>query len=144
MVVLPDVATSLRELIILLTQRCKQGNVNTDLQFRSTLEIENIKVLLAKTLQTVTDIQDYLDYPTDTRSVDVPLLLNLPKKELDEFGLPVPTSDSESLKNLLQPGTGKFTYEDWTGKNSLHDQLLDALQVISMLRAVLYQRTDGK
>ncbi|AKG21242.1 hypothetical protein [Calothrix sp. 336/3] len=144
MVVLPDVATSLRELIILLTQRCKQGNVNTDLQFRSTLEIENIKVLLAKTLQTVTDIQDYLDYPTDTKSVEVPLLLNLPKKELDEFGLPVPTSDSESLKNLLQPGSGKFTYEDWTGKNSLHDQLLDALQVISMLRAVLYQRTDGK
>lgn len=127
--VLPNVAETLKELMLLIVQIANNDGTKIGLMMNTLAEVSNIKVQLFKTLQTVIDIQDYLDYPTNTREETVQLLCNLK-----------PTSDQTDFEDFMQNSQVPVTFEDWNGSNSLHDNILDLLQVASMIRAQLFQR----
>ncbi|RUT07271.1 hypothetical protein DSM106972_025320 [Dulcicalothrix desertica PCC 7102] len=127
---LVNVAETLKEIIILL------GGVNKNLTFLDDLLIRNItETIGAKTnairaAYIAEDIQDYLDYPTTEKSVSVPISVSLPDKNLS-------LAENEDLKRFLKMSVGKITYQDWSGKQSLHDLLLDLLQAASTIRGAM-------
>jgi hypothetical protein len=130
-VVLPNVAETLKEVILLLVQLANNEGTKVHALAKILIEISNIKANLFKTMNTVVDIQDYLDYPTMTKTVEVPLPVDL---TLDK--------DTKDFQDFFKESTGKTTFEDWDGTNSLHDNMLDLMQMATMLRAMLYQRTN--
>ncbi len=127
-VVLPNVAESLKEMILLLVQLANAEGTKLHALVKILAEVNNLKVNLFKTMQTVIDIQDYLDYPTNTKQVEVPLSCTF---KLD---------DRQDLEEFFNDSKGKMTFEDWDGTNSLHDNMLDLMQIAAMLRTMLYQR----
>ncbi|AFZ01633.1 hypothetical protein [Calothrix sp. PCC 6303] len=130
-VVLPNVAETLKEVILLLVQLANNEGTKVHALAKILIEISNIKANLFKTMNTVVDIQDYLDYPTLTKTVEVPLAVDL---TLDK--------ETQDFVDFFKESKGKITYEDWDGTNSLHDNMLDLMQMATMLRAILYQRTE--
>ncbi|MCC5620708.1 hypothetical protein [Nostoc sp. CHAB 5715] len=141
-VVLPNVAEALKELVLLASQMARQNNTQTELIFKIAAEIVATRAVATKGTAIAQDIQDYLDYPTETKTTTIPSSISLPKLSTNKEGIPIATSKTENHKNFLKPGEIKIVYEDWNGNNSLHDQLLDLLQLASMLRAIYFQRTD--
>jgi hypothetical protein len=129
-VVLPNVAETLKEVILLLVQLANNEGTKVHALAKLLVEVNNIKANLFHVKNTIVDIQDYLDYPTNTRTVEVPLSVDL---TMDE--------KTEDFKNFFKDSTGKITFEDWDGSNSLHDNIVDLLQMATMMRAILYQRT---
>jgi hypothetical protein len=128
-VVLPNVAETLKEIILLLVQLANGEGTKVHALVKILAEVNNLKVNLFKTMQTVIDIQDYLDYPTNTKQVTVPLSCNL---KLNEKG--------DDIEDFFSDSTGLMTFEDWDGSNSLHDNMLDLMQIAAMLRSTMYQR----
>ncbi|QSJ17691.1 hypothetical protein JYQ62_02090 [Nostoc sp. UHCC 0702] len=144
-VVIPNMAEGLKETIILGSQMAKQMNVAIDVLFKIITELVATKVQVCRNVSISQDIQDYLDYPTNRIIETVKVAINIPKDNEQTLKQIKPGGDefkNEDYEEFLKSGEAKFTYEDWTGKNSFHDQLMDLLQVASMMRAVLYQRTD--
>jgi hypothetical protein len=141
-VVLPNVAESLREITLLVAQMAKQNNVQTEVLFKSLFEIVATRAEATKGTAIVQDIQDYLDYPTETKSAEYGSSVNVPKVQVNKEGKAIATGATEDHKNLLKPGKVKFVHENWTGDASLRDQMIDLLQLAAMMRAVYYQRTD--
>lgn len=128
-VVLPNVAETLKELMLLIIQLANNDGLKTGMLMNILAEVSNCKVQLFKTMQTIIDIQDYLDYPTKTRTEQVDLLCNLKL-----------TDDLLDFKDFMNNSRVPVTYEDWTGEASLHDNMLDLLQMAAMLRAMYFQR----
>jgi predicted nucleic acid-binding OB-fold protein len=122
---------TLKEVILLLVQLANNEGTKVHALAKILIEISNIKANLFKTMNTVVDIQDYLDYPTLTKTVEVPLAVDL---TLDK--------ETQDFVDFFKESKGKITYEDWDGTNSLHDNMLDLMQMATMLRAILYQRTE--
>jgi hypothetical protein len=154
-IVLPNVAETLKELILLTTQAAEQLNTLVDVSLRTLNEAAATKVQASRAATVAVDIQDFLDYPTDTKVAEVPLAINIPQPGSDDidkvYGIDLfPEGDlndlkqprSENLDEFLQEGKGNFVYEDWNGKNSLRDQMIDLLQMAAMLRTMLYQKLD--
>ncbi|BDA70226.1 hypothetical protein CAL7716_043920 [Calothrix sp. PCC 7716] len=127
---LVNVAETLKEIIILL------GGVNKNLTFLDDLLIRNINETIGAKTNAIRaayiaeDIQDYLDYPTNEKSVSFPISISLPDKNLS-------LEQNEDLRRFLKMSVGKITYQDWTGKQSLHDLLLDLLQAASTIRGAM-------
>ncbi len=142
-VVLPNIAESLKEIVILTSQMAKQNNIQTGVLFKALTEIAATRAVATKGTAIAQDIQDYLDYPTETKTASFSSNINLPNLSTNKEGIPLATQQTENYKELLKPGTISYVYDDWTGDNSLHDQLLDLLQLAAMLRAIYYQRTDN-
>lgn len=158
--VIPNVAEALKELLLLSTQQARQSGVLVEAMFRALTEITATRTAAAKAMTVAVDIQDWLDYPTDNKveefktSINIPGMQPLrgkqPEGTTDEFGYEndgatqrgLRENDPEDYQSFLQDGISRFAYEDWTGQSSLHDQMLDLLQIAAMLRAILYQRTD--
>lgn len=150
-VVIPNIAEALKETIILNSQMARQVNILVEVAFRALTEIVQTKTQVCRNVSITQDIQDYLDYPTVERSEEIKVGINLPnyvagsdiKKDNPS---PQDTQrgkdNEEDYVNYLKEGKARFQYEDWTGENSFHDQIIDLLQVASMLRAILYQRVD--
>lgn len=141
-IVLPNVAESLKEIVLLTAQMAKQNNIQTELIFKIAAELVATRAVATKGTSISQDIQDYLDYPTDTKKAKIKTAVSLPKFTTNKDGIPIATSQSENPKAFLKPGEVEYTYDDWTGSNSLHDQLLDLMQLAAMLRAIYFQRTD--
>ncbi|RAM49470.1 MAG: hypothetical protein C6Y22_22205 [Hapalosiphonaceae cyanobacterium JJU2] len=152
-IVLPNVAETLKEITLIVAQMAKQNNAQTNAIFRALSEISATKVQAVRAATIAEDIQDYLDYPTQKKVVEVDVMANFPDaisdKPVDDdvYGIDLfPDAEFaaqvEDYQKFLSNGKASMIYEDWTGENSLHDQLLDALQVLAMMRAVLYARTD--
>ncbi|MBG1268252.1 hypothetical protein [Nostoc sp. WHI] len=141
-IVLPNVAESLKEIVLLTSQMAKQNNIQTELIFKMATEIVATRAVATKGTTVIQDIQDYLDYPTNTKKAKINTAISLPKFNTNKEGIPIATQNSENPKNFLKVGEVEYTYDDWTGSNSLHDQLLDLLQLAAMLRAIYFQRTD--
>ncbi|NEU76953.1 hypothetical protein PI95_031770 [Hassallia byssoidea VB512170] len=140
--VLPNVAETLKEITLLVAQMAKQNNTQTEVLFKALFEIVATRAEATKGTAIVQDIQDFLDYPTETKSVQYGSSVSIPNYQVNKEGKPLATETTEDHKNLLKPGKVRYVYEDWTGDSSFHDQMIDLLQMASMLRAVLYQRTD--
>ncbi|WP_375470987.1 hypothetical protein [uncultured Nostoc sp.] len=143
-IVLPNVAESLKEIVLLSAQMAKQNNIQTELIFKIAAEIVATRASAARTGKIAEDIQDYLDYPTQTKTAKIPTTVSLPQITTNKEGKPVATASTENYKKFLQSGEIKYTYDDWTGDNSLHDQMLDLLQLASMLRAIYFQKSEIK
>ena len=140
-VVLPNVAETLKEITLLVAQMAKQNNAQTAMITAALTEIVATRAVATKGTAISQDIQDYLDYPTETKTNSFQANINLPKYKTKD-GIPIATGETEDFKEFLKPGTISYSYDDWTGDNSLHDQLVDLLQLASILRAIFYQRID--
>ena len=141
-VVLPNVAETLKEIIILTSQMALQNNVQTELIFKIASEVVAARAAAHKSAVIAADIQDYLDYPTETKSAEITTNVNFPRVTQNKKGQFEVTSANEDYKEFLKAGSVKFSYDDWTGDTSLRDQLMDLLQVASALRASMMQRID--
>ena len=141
-VVLPNVAETLKEIILLTSQMAFQNNVQTELIFKIASEVVAARAAAHKSALIAADIQDYLDYPTETKSCEIATTVNFPRISQNKKGQFQVTSANEDYKEFLKAGKVKFSYDDWTGDTSLRDQLMDLLQVASALRASMMQRID--
>lgn len=131
-VVLPNISETLREIFLLVAHLVKANGLMFDVQLKNMTETSNTKLLVAKAYHLIDDIQQFLDYPTKQITRDVPIQITIPKDNSD---------DIEDLNKFLTDSKQKIVLDDWTGEASLHDMLLDILQVMSMLRANLFVQT---
>ncbi len=127
---LTNVAQTLREIIILLGGLNRTDTINNELILKALNELIQIKATGIRTGYIVEDIQDYLDYPTNEKSATFPLSISLPEKGKS-------FEENENIDRFLKPSKAQVTYQDWTGKQSLHDIMLDLLQAASAIRAVM-------
>jgi hypothetical protein len=119
-----------------------QNNVQTELIFKIAAEVVAARAAAHKSALIAADIQDYLDYPTETKSGEITTNVNFPRVNQNKKGQFEVTSANEDYKEFLKAGTVKFSYDDWTGDTSLRDQMMDLLLVASALRASTMQRID--
>lgn len=127
---LVNVAETLKEIIILLAGMNRNLTFLDDLLIRNINETIGAKTNAIRAMHIAEDIQDYLDYPTNEKSVSFPVSINLPDTN-------VPLVENEDVTKFLKMSVGKITYQDWTGKQSLHDLLLDLLQAASVVRGAM-------
>jgi hypothetical protein len=124
---LVNIAETLKELIIIQAGQNKDNSLIVDLLLRVLTDLISIKSNVIRSNYIVEDIQDYLDYPTKEKKVDFPISITTPEKGLTFV-------ENETIKRVLKPSIVSTTYQDWTGKNSLHDKLLDLLQGAAAIR----------
>ncbi len=149
-IVLPDMATTLKEGIILQTEIIKAVGFVLDIVVKLTVECAGIKLEAAKTRVTAQDIQDYLDYQTQEKTVKVPIQIS-PKRPLDFPELPEDASqedkdllqkakdlDQEEMEDLvkfLEPSESTISIDEWNGHESLQDQVTTLLEAASSILA---------
>jgi hypothetical protein len=127
---LTNIAETLKELILIQGGQNRDNSLIVDLMLRALTELVQIKNNVIRTNYIVEDVQDFLDYPTNEKVVNYPLSINLPEpgKSLEH---------NENIKRFLQQSSAQLRYQDWTGKSSLHDLLLDLLQAAAAVRGVM-------
>lgn len=123
-VVLPNIAKALREIVLLLSVLIKSQGFSLDANLKMYIDVANTKVSVAAIEAIIRDIQDYLDYPTNTKTIDVPLGISIPKDN-------DPTDDKEDVERFLRSSVVKAMFDDWTGEGSIHDMLLTLLDAAS-------------
>lgn len=125
-VVLPNMAKSFREIILLLSVLIKSQGFSMDAILKMYIDVANTKVSASVTEAIVRDIQDYLDYPTVTKTLDVPLGISIPRDN-------DPTDDKEDIEKFLRNSIVKAMFDDFTGEGgaSLHDMILVLLDAAS-------------
>lgn len=119
-VVLPNMAKSFKEIILLLSVLIKSQGFSMDALLKLYIDVANTKVSASVSEAILRDIQDYLDYPTNTTTLDVPLGISIPKDN-------DPTDDKEDVERFLRNSTIKAMFDDWNGDGSLHDMMLTLL-----------------
>lgn len=119
-VVLPNMAKSFKEIILLLSVLIKSQGFSMDALLKLYIDVANTKVSASVSEAILRDIQDYLDYPTNTTTLDVPLGISIPKDN-------DPTDDREDVERFLRNSTIKAMFDDWDGNGSLHDMMLTLL-----------------
>lgn len=123
-VVLPNIAKTLKEIILLLSVLIKSQGFSLDALLKLYIDVANTKVSASVSEAILRDVQDYLDYPTETKPMDVPMGITIPKDN-------DPTDDKEDIEKFLQNSIIKATFDDWTGEGSLHDMMLVLLDAAS-------------
>lgn len=123
-VVLPNMAKTLREIILLLSVLIKSQGFSMDALLKMYIDVANTKVSASVSEAILRDIQDYLDYPTVTKPLDVPMGITIPKDN-------DPTDDKEDVERFLKNSIIKAMFDDWTGEGSLHDMMLVLLDSAS-------------
>lgn len=116
-VVLPNMAKTFKEIILLLSVLIKSQGFSMDALLKQYIDVANIKVSVSAIEAIIRDVQDYLDYPTVTKTIDVPLGITIPKDN-------DPTDDKEDVERFLRSSIVKAMFDDWTGEGSIHDMLL--------------------
>lgn len=116
-VVLPNMAKSFKEIILLLTVLIRSQGFSLDAILKMYVDLAGVKTSTTATEAITRDIQDYLDYPTVTKTLSVPLGIKIPSEK-------TPVEDREDIEEFLQNSTVKVVFDDWTGEGSIHDMLL--------------------
>ncbi len=132
-VVLPNMARSFRELIVLNSIQIKTTGIMLDAILKMYIDVANNKVSTAVIEAIVRDIQQFLDYPTNEKLLDVPIGIKIPSDNDSP-------DDKEDLNRFLQNSTVKTNFDDWTGEGSIHDMMLVLLQAASAVLADKYGR----
>lgn len=132
-IVLPNMARSFRELVLLNSIQIKTTGIILDTVLKLYIDIANTKVTTATTEAIVRDIQDFLDYPTVEKNLDVPLGIKIPADNDSP-------DDKEDLNRFLSPSHVKAKFDDWTGEGSIHDMLVVLLDAASMIKATFYNK----
>lgn len=119
-VVLPNMAKTFKEIILLLSVLIKSQGFSMDAILKMYVDLANTKVSASVSEAILRDIQDYLDYPTNTTTLDVPMGISIPKDN-------DPTDEKEDVERFLRNSTIKAMFDDWNGEGSLHDMMLTLL-----------------
>ncbi|MBD2743657.1 hypothetical protein [Coleofasciculus sp. FACHB-1120] len=132
-IVLPNVAETMKESIVLQTEMLKSLNLMFDVQLKTLVEASSTKLDAAKAYAVAADIQEYLDYDTKNVTHEIPIQIQLPGKDLTQ-------EEEASLIRLLQPSKHKVVTEEWTGKHSFSEIVTDLLQAARMISANFFTR----
>jgi hypothetical protein len=120
----PDLGTLGRELIKQGVSTIQAVGILTDIALKALQEATNGSLMSAEALKRVTDIQDYLDYPTQQKAGAYPAGIT-PKK------------DVKNLNEYLQPSQLRYQWDDWTPgtSQSQQEQLNEILRILTTMRA---------
>lgn len=125
-VILPDVATTLRELFKMLTVTIQTQGMDTDILAMCIQNSTNNSVMLTELTARVRDIQLYLDHNTRETTVEYPALIN-------------PSQKAKNLQEYLSPSTLKVKVDEWQASvdRSLQEELDEMKRMLSILLANL-------
>lgn len=132
-VVLPNMARSFRELVLLNSVQIKTTGLILDLLLKTCIEVISIKKATAVTEAIIRDVQDFLDYPTTEKNLDIPVGFTIPNSNDSP-------DDKEDIQRFMQHSHLKAIFDDWTGEGSIHDMLVVLLDAASMIRADKFGR----
>ncbi len=127
-VVLPNVALTMKEQFMMQAQSMKILGLIFDMFLKTMVELAGIKAKTAEAAAQIQEIVDFLDYPTNQRTLDVPIQITIPKPDASR-------EEINNVEKFLKNSTIKVLYDDWTGEGSLHDFLLDLAQMAASHRA---------
>jgi hypothetical protein len=133
-VVLPNIAQTMKETILLQSQLLKNNGLVLDCVIKLLIELAQTKSISAESLKRVEDIQQYLDYPTNEITVDVPVQITFPNPS-------DPVDVQNDLYKLLKEGHIRITFDDWTGEHSQDEKFLDLLQAAKVIQGVYFNKT---
>lgn len=126
-VILPNISLTMREQIHLQTAHMKATGLILDCLIKVLIDLAGTKVLTAECAARIKDVQEYLDYPTNEKTGNVPTQITVANSNAAQ-------KDRENLHKFLQPSHMNFVYDDWTGEHSLEEKLIDLLQAAVVLR----------
>lgn len=127
-VVLPNIAMTMKEQFMMQAQSMKILGLIFDMFLKTMVELAGIKAKSAEACAQIQEIVDFLDYPTNQKSIDVPVQITIPKPDATR-------EEINNIEKFLKNSTIKVIYDDWTGEGSLHDFLLDLSQMAASQRA---------
>lgn len=127
-VVLPNIAMTMKEQIMMQASSMKVLGLIFDMFLKTMVELAGIKAKSAEACAQIQEIVDFLDYPTNQKSIDVPVQITIPKPDATR-------DEINNIEKFLKNSTIKVIYDDWTGEGSLHDFLLDLSQMAASQRA---------
>lgn len=133
-IVLPNMSRTLKELVILSQTQLKILGFVMDTTLKLAVDLAGTKIEIAQAHAVIRDIQDFLDYPTQEKLLEVPIQVTIPASTDS-------VDDKEDLQRFLTESKAKAKYEDWTGEQSLNDLMVSLLDAAAMIRAVFYQKT---
>lgn len=133
-VILPNMAQTMKEQILLQSQQMKTMGMALDCIVKLLIDVAQAKAISAETVRRVEDIQQYLDYPTNEKTVDVPVQITFPNPK-------DPKDVQNDIFKLLQEGKITITYDDWTGEHSQDEKLLDLLQAAKTIQGVYFSKS---
>lgn len=132
-VVLPNIAQTMKEQMLLQSQQLKTLGMTLDCVVKLLMDLAQTKAIAAETVRRVEDIQQYLDYPTNEKTVEVPVQITFPNPK-------DPQDVQNDIFKLLQEGKIKIVYDDWTGEHSQDEKLLDLLQAAKTIQGVYFSK----
>lgn len=135
-IVLPNVAETLKEQILLLSNLIQAQGLTLDIAIKSLHESSATKLEVAKTLVVVKDIQEYLDYDTEQKTFKVPIQISVPDPTATE-------ADRANLSRYLEPSETQIVSDEWMGRDSFQEALTDLRNAASMIRASLSNKVGG-
>lgn len=132
-VVLPNMARTFKELILLNSTQIKVLGMMMDTMLKMYIDLLNTKVSTAVSEQILRDVQDFLDYPTVEKEVKVPVGATIPSAD-------DPVDDKEDIERFLKNSDVYAKFDDWTGEGSLHDMMIELLQAAKQISAQFFNR----
>lgn len=115
-IALPDVASTLKELMMLQIQQYKTQGLILDVALKTLTESASTHQTAARTVAQIEEIVEFLDYPTDDASIEVPVQITVPGKDISQ-------EDQNDIGKYLKPSKTKVRYDKWTKDQSLSDLL---------------------
>lgn len=123
-IALPDIATSLVELVKNQIVLHREVGLTLDVCMKILVSSCNTKQEVAKVYAELSEIVDWLDYPTREKSLEVPIQISIPPEGASD-------ADQQDIHKFLQPGTTHIKYNDWDGTNSFKDFMIHLATLMS-------------
>lgn len=120
---LPDIATSLVELMKNQIVLHREVSLTLDVCMKTLVSSCNTKQEVAKVYAELSEIVDFLDYPTKEESLEVPIQISIPPEGASD-------ADQQDFYKFLQPGKTVIKYNDWDGRNSFKDYMIHLATLI--------------
>lgn len=120
---LPDVATSLVESIKNQMVLHREVGLVLDVCMKILVSTCNTKQEVAKVYAEISEIVDFLDYPTNEKSLEVPIQISIPPEGASD-------EEQQDFYKFLQPGKTIVKYNDWNGQNSFKDYMIHLATLI--------------
>jgi hypothetical protein len=130
-VVLPNISETMTEILRVNTQGTKIIGLILDCCIKLLIDVGGTKLKASEAAKRAEDIQQYLDYPTIEKWMDVPLQTDMPRKD-------DPQEKRENLHQFLQPSHAKVKFDDWTGEHSFQEAVIDLLNAARTIQAVYF------
>jgi hypothetical protein len=130
-IVLPNMSQTMKELVVMNSQGMKITGLILDCCIKLLIEVAGTKLKAAEAAKRAEDLQQYMDYPTTEKWMDVPLQTDMPKSTDSQ-------EKRENLHQFLQPSHAKVKFDDCTGEHSLQEAIIDLLNAARTIQAVYF------